>query len=554
MRVPRLPIAAVAALVFITRIATLPLTYWQGEEIRFARALLTFDPLQQQPEPPGYPLYVAIGRLFNFFVHDPFVALLALSVIAATAGAYLTALAVAEIFGSDWTGAAAALVLYFSPAMLVFDALPNPEALAMAFIAAAVLALVLDRTIWFSIAAAAAVAVLPQIALAMLVMVIVSVWVRASARTARAEAGAHTAGVILLAFAFIPLLEAIGVSNLVPYAKTNYVALRTSSAAAGLHGRELLLRFIAHSWGMKWISFPLLVAASIGFVILVRRSRRLAVTLAAFAIAHILFCLAFADRGDGVQPVIPSLIVIAIFAVAAAPRFAMIGAVLYAIGGFAYAWPIVHLRHTTPSAPARAMRFARRWLPHEAVLLYEPSMEAWTPLSRFETAPVRDFDRYADEPETMLFLIADGDSRTPHAVRFEWPDSDAYGKVTTERYRVVSVIPYPPASRYRSLHGVYAFERTGDGREWRWLSGDALIALPRLGKRVVQLKLALPNDAPVESNTILINGNAVTVDRGREVTVAFPASSLLQIRAPRTFISPRDQRALAVQLVALEQR
>ncbi|HEX7419526.1 MAG TPA: hypothetical protein VF505_06545, partial [Thermoanaerobaculia bacterium] len=229
-------------------------------------------------------------------------------------------------------------------------------------------------------------------------------------------------------------------------------------------------------------------------------------------------------------------------------------AVLYAIGGFAYAWPIVHLRHTTPSAPARAMRFARRWLPHEAVLLYEPPMEAWTTLSRFETAPVREFDQYADRSDTLLFLIADGGSRTPHAVRFEWPDSDAYGKVTTERYRVVSVIPYPPASRYRSIHGVYAFERTGDGREWRWLSGDALIALPRLGKRVVQLKLALPDDAPVASNTVLINGSEVTVDRGREVTVAFPASPLLQIRAPRTFTSPQDQRALAVQLVALEQR
>ena len=554
MRPPRLPIAGVAALVFITRIATLPLTYWQGEELRFAHALLTFDPLQQQPEPPGYPLYVAIGRLINFFVHEPFFALLALSVIAATAGAYLTALAVAEIFGNDWTGAAAALVLYFSPAMLVFDALPNPEALSMAFLAAAVLALIRDRTIWFGIAAAAAVAVLPQIAFAILVMVLASVWVRASHRTARAEARAYTAAGIVLMVAFVPLIEAIGVSNLIPYAKANYLALRTSSAAAGLHGRELLLRFIAHPWGAKWISFPLLLAAAIGFVVLVRRSHRVAVTLAAFAIAHILFCIAFADRADGVQPVIPSLIVIAILAVAATPRFAILGAVLYAIGGFAYAWPILHPRHTMRSAPARAMRYARRWLPNGAVLLYEPSMEAWATQPRFEIAPVRDFDRYAEQPETPLVLVTDGGSRMPHAARFEWPDSDAYGKVTTERYRVTSVIPFPPASRYRSLGGVYPFERTGDGREWRWLSGDALIELPRLGKRVVQLKFALPDDAPVVSNTVLVNGNAVTIDRGREVTVAFPASSQLQIRSQRTFSSSRDRRALAAQLVSLEQR
>ena len=537
----RLPAVVVAAIVFATRMATLPLTYWQAEEVRFARALLTFDPVQQQPEPPGYPLYVGAGRLVNFFVHEPFFALLALSVIAATAGAYLTALAVAEIFENDWTGAAAALILYFSPAMLVFDALPNPEALTVAFIAAAILALVRDRMMWFGVAAAAAVAVRPEIALAMIVMVLF-------------RSKAIVAFVAGLAFAFIPLVEAIGISRLRSYVQTNYAALRTSSAAAGLHGREALLRFIAHPWGWKWISFPLLVAAAIGFFLLVRRSRRIAVTLASFAIAHIAFCLAFADRGDGVQPVIPSLIVVAIFAVAAFPRFALIGAVLYAIGGFAYAWPILHLRHTRPSAPVRAMRYARRWLPHEAMLLYEPSMEAWTMLWRLDSAPIRDFDRYADQPDTMLFVLADGGSRTPYAAQFEWPRSDAYGKVTTERDRVASVIPFPPARRYRSLRGVYAFERTNDGREWRWLSGDALIALPSLGKRVVQLKLALPDDAPVASNVVDVNGNAVTVNRGQEVTVAFPAAPLLKIHAPRTFTSSRDQRSLGVQLVALEQR
>ncbi len=437
--------------------------------------------------------------------------------------------------------------------MLVFDALPNPEALTIALVAAAVLALIRGRTIWFGVAAAAAVAVRPEIAPAMLVMGI-SVCVRPRTSAANRVAAVVGGGTPVLLVAFIPLVEAIGVSNLVSYAKTNYLALQTSSAAAGLHGRLLLLRFIAHGWGAKWISFPLLLAAAIGFFVLMRRAKALAMTLAVFALAHVVFCLAFADRGDGVQPLIPSMIAVAIFAVAAAPRLALIGAVLYAAGGFAYAWPILHLRHTEPSAPAHALRYARRWLPHEAVLLYEPSMEAWATLTRFAKAPIRDFDRYADHPETPLFLIADGGSRAPHAVHFEWPDSDAYDKVTTERYRVASLIPFPPASRYRSLGGVHAFERTSDGREWRWLSGDAVIALPRLGKRVVQLKLALPGDAPVRSNMVIVNGNAVTVNRGQEVTVAFPATPLLQIRAPRTFTSSRDRRALAVQLVALEQR
>ncbi len=540
----RPPIAIAAVVVFITRIMTRPQSFWQGEEIRFARALLTFDPIQQQPEPPGYPLYVAIGRVINFFVHQPFFTLLILSAVSVLIGAYLVGLLVAEVFGDDWTGVAAILILYFSPAMLAFDALPNPEAITVALLATAFLALIRGHTIWFGVAAAAAVAVRPEIAIAMFIVVLL-------------RPRALPAFLAVLIVAFIPLLEAIG-SNLVPYVKTNYLALRTSSDAAGLHGRELFLRFVAHPWGSKWISFPVLVFAVVGFFVIARRARALAATLGLFFVAHVAFVVAMGDRADGVQPVLPALIVVAIFAASAFaewPRVAAIAALLYACGGVAYAWPLLHERTTSAAPPARAMRFARRLVPQEAILLYEPSMEAWAGLGRFTTiAPARDFDRYADRVDTPLFLLADGGSRTPHAARFEWPDSDPYGKITTERYRVASIIPYPPPNRYRSLGGLYAFERTADGREWRWLTDDAVLQLPRLVKRVVQVTLALPDDAPIPANTIAVNGTAFVVNRGQQVSISFPTSTILHIRAAHTFTSPRDQRTLAVQLVALEQR
>ena len=526
----------------MTRVATLPQTFWQSEEVRFARALLTFDPLQQQPEPPGYPLYVGIGRLFNFFVREPFAALLALSVIAAALGAWLVALAAAELLGSDWAGGAAALILYFSPAMLVFDALPNPEGLAVALIAAAILAMARGKSLWFGIFAAAAIGVRPEIAPAMFVMVLVFVLRQARRPRLKTIAGF----VIVLILCFVPLVEAIGASNLAGYARANDFALRTSSEAAGLHGRELLLRFIAHPWGAKWTSFPLLIAAAIGFVITLRRARVLAATLAAFALVHLIFCLAVADRADGVQPVIPALVVIAIFAAAALsrwPKAAFAIAVAYAIAGFAYAWPILHLRRTRPAPPAAAMRYARRVLPRDSVLLYEPSLEAWARFSRFDVAPIRDFDRYADRPDTPLFLLADGGSKTARAAVFEWPDSDAYGKVTTDHYRVVSLIPLPPNTRYKSLGGVYSFERTADGREWRWLAGDAIIELPSRGSRIVHLRFALPDDARIEENTISVNGEKVTVRRGEAADLAFRTSSLLRLHASRTFSSGRDRAA-----------
>jgi hypothetical protein len=539
-------------------VMTLPKTYWQSEEVRFGQALFTFDPLQQQPEPPAYPLYVALGRLLNFFVHDPFFALLALSVISTVAGVVITSLLATELFGNAWSGAAAALVLYLSPAMLIFGPLPNAEAVAMALIAAALLALVRGNAIWFGIFAAAAVGALPPIAVAMLVMAGVAPAISPAMR----RVSAAVIGGATLLLCFVPLIEAIR-GRVGYYVFTNYAALKTSSAAAGLDGRELVLRFIAHPWGSKWLSFPLLIAAVIGFAMLCggrflnRPSpvEKPASTLAAFAVAHLLFCFAVADRGDGVQPVIPSMIAVAMFAAAALsrwPRIAFAAALVYGAGAFVYAWPVLYDRHRVPSPPAAAMRYARQQLPADAMLLYEPSLEAWARSSRFSIAPIRDFDRYADQ-KIPLFVLGDGGSTMQHARIFFWPDSDAYGKVTTNRYRVVSLIPFPPPVRYRSLGGVYGFERTSD-EEWRWLAGDAIVELPRLGTRVASVRLALPRDAPIDSNSVNINGSTVTVPRGGSISFSFPASSILRIHSARSFTSPRDRRTLAVQLLSLEQR
>jgi hypothetical protein len=521
----RLPIALVALAVVTMTLFSRPQTFWQGEEVRFAHALLTFDPVHQQPEGPAYPLYVAIGRLLNFFIRDPFTTLLVLSLIASGAGAVLTALAAARLLGSDWLGASAAIVLYFSPAMLVFGPLPNAEAAGVALIAAAIL--------WGGVFAGAAIGVLPQIAPAGILFF-------------RRRPGAAAATLLVV---FIPFLEWIPRS----YFRASYEIARTSSAAVGLRGKELLLRFIAHPWGAKWLSFPLLIIAAIGCVMVIRRTWM----LVAFAAIHLAVCFALADRAYGVEPVIPALIVVAIFFAAAFTRWPVLGliaSILYAAGSLVYTWPILQLRRDGPSPPARAMRYARQNLSPRTVLVCDPAMEAWGRLSRFDVASLGDFDRYAAQVDVPIALVADGGSRTPGSSVFSWPDSDAYGKVTTDRYRVVSIIPVPPSMRYRSIDGVYAFERTADGREWRWLAGDATIDLPGIGANVVHLRFGLPDDAPIDANVVSIDGTTVTVPRGRAIDVSFPALSSLHIHSARTFTSDRDARKLGIQLLLLEQR
>lgn len=64
----RAPIAAIAALYLATHLASLPPSLEDLDSINFALGLHDFDPAQHQPHPPGYPIYIALGRISLAFV------------------------------------------------------------------------------------------------------------------------------------------------------------------------------------------------------------------------------------------------------------------------------------------------------------------------------------------------------------------------------------------------------------------------------------------------------------------------------------------------------
>lgn len=84
------------------------------DSVNFALAMRRFDPSVHQPHPPGYFLYVYLGRLVNVLFHDPNAALVAIS-IAASCAAALTIYALTD----EWFGTQAArfagLLFLFSP-------------------------------------------------------------------------------------------------------------------------------------------------------------------------------------------------------------------------------------------------------------------------------------------------------------------------------------------------------------------------------------------------------------------------------------------------------
>src|SRR5947207_11877640 len=75
-----------AVIVLVSRIAIAPHTWWEHDELLFAQALRDFDPLRFHPHPPGYPLYVLLGKFVNLFVGDAFRSLVAISIVASVIG------------------------------------------------------------------------------------------------------------------------------------------------------------------------------------------------------------------------------------------------------------------------------------------------------------------------------------------------------------------------------------------------------------------------------------------------------------------------------------
>jgi hypothetical protein len=107
---PAILIAATALTRFVCRSRYL----YDVDSVNFALALKRFDPSVHQPHPPGYFLYVCLGRLADMLFHDANAALVAMSIVFSCG-----AVAMIYVLADGWFGRNAAvfagLVFLFSP-------------------------------------------------------------------------------------------------------------------------------------------------------------------------------------------------------------------------------------------------------------------------------------------------------------------------------------------------------------------------------------------------------------------------------------------------------
>ncbi|MES1243948.1 MAG: glycosyltransferase family 39 protein [Acidobacteriota bacterium] len=559
------------------RLLALPKSLWEWDEVLFVRGVVHFDPIHHSPHPPGYPLLIGLGKLMAWITGDPFRGLVTLSVISSLVGFVALATAFRSFAGDERVGVAGALLFHLSPAMLVYGplALSDPPALMFLSLAlAAVGRLIERRTLPAALAlgafASAAIGCRPQLCLAVLPMLAVTLALAGWRRT-WAVLSAFTAVSLLW---FVPLVVAVGgPAGLVPFLTRQAGLVADFDAAqprAGLSWKAVGLRFLAHPWGNRWLSLPILLLAGAGAVAARQYPRyRTALPLAVLTLVELTFSLAVMNPRDAVRYALPGMLGIAFAAGVGTGMVerrtkipALLLAGLFAAGAVFYTWPLLSARTRTESPPVQAIHWAQANLPKETVFLVDKELGAhvaWLlPRSRAT------FDEgFAGKPDLPVWLIAEGETGWLGARSFLWPESDAYGKLTRDLYRVTSLSPIPPGRRYRVERGVFGYEPTAREAAWRWLAPEAAIRLVPAGARELTLSLAVPTVAPLASNRVTVTvagvpAAEVEIRRGerRTLTVPLPAPAEVEVgfRSAASFVPAGAPRRLAVQLVGLEMK
>lgn len=576
-------------MVLLTRLASLPRTPWESDEFHFMEAVRNFDPSRYHPHPPGYPLFVALGKLVNLFTNDPFTSLVFVSVVSCVIGYVALAMAFRRWLDDDGDLAnAGALVFYLSAGMLVHSSIAMADSATLMFLALAFYASSCfpeapteRRALAIGLWSACAIGCRPQIAIALVPALAVQlIWLR----TMRLRALAAGAFAFACLMWFIPLMDAAGGwSGLVAYEvkQAAYFAEHDAAMSRGtMSAAAIAMRFIAHPWGSKIVFLPLFLSIAAGLAAFVKSIRPRLIPLLVFTIIHLGFALIAMDPADGVRYSLPSMILFALVAACgfgAIRRLAQldyapwIAAAFFGLVSWWYVHPIIHARTHGPSPVAAAADYAKQHFAPGTVVAYDLSLrpQAEYLLPQYKTMKLDDaLSRLYDTPATPVVMLVDGGSQAAEAKVFSWPDSDAYGKLTRNHYRQVTLDPVRPAERYLPISGVYALERTVDGLEWRWLQREAVLRLPSRHQSSAVLAFRLSGDAPYAATGVhvLVNGSeAARVDAKRnEVATAAvplpPAGDVVlrivsdQSFAPAQVLRNRDPRLLAVQLVHLDER
>jgi Protein of unknown function (DUF2723) len=578
-RQTRTLVIAISLLVAATRLLAAAHSLWEWDETLFCLSLRGFNVAAHHPHPPGFPLYVALGRLFRLFADTDFHALRAVNLLSAMLvfpATYALARAMTlEVMPSI----AAGLLTSFFPNVWFYGGTAfsdEPTLALLLFGCALLLRGRTSRCAYFAgcVVMAAACVMRPQN-----VLIGAYPWLAGSWRRPRREAIAGLAIMAAIIAAFFGAAAYL----------TGFEAYRT---ATRLHGEYVLRvdsyhnparphwfrtlpQFLLDPYNAGRISAIVAALAAVGVLRFRRPAIESLLTFGPFLV-FAMFMLNVETGGRYAITLMPMLAICAAegtrLIADAVERRASSPVVSISIQIIIVLLICTRLtRWTLPalaevrkhdSPPVEAARWVHRHLDRNTTTLYiHGSMGPWSEylLGDYKRVDAGDdFSGVSLADTRNAWLFAEGLSSARGAVNFTRPHGGHLFDISRKRYFEVSVRPL--ASDIAFVDGWYA-EESGGGTAWRWMGSHATARLPALhgGKGELALTFNVPLDAEPRKPVVTIAINGTVVDRFAAdahaekrwiVPAAASGPNVLMIDVDEAVSPPHDGRHLGLQLMA----
>ena len=342
-----------------------PATPFEQDEVLFLRALDRYDVAKHAPHPPGYPLYVAVGKVVRWAVGTPESALELVAVaasLATLAGAWL----LARRLGAGRPAATlAAAVTATVPTFLFhgsvgFSDIPGT---AVALLAAFTLVIALERPSMLPLGAiltAAACAVRPQLVLLLLPLGVAALALASLKRRWGAIAGALAAGVAVSLACWLPAVLVTGparfrqaILDAGRWAAEHEAGARLPAAPVG----SVVRHWLVNPWGDAVMAAVFWLAVAAGAATWWRRGRRRLVAVAAGCSGLYIVAGAFTmEMGEAVRYVLPAVPFLALLAAGTAEarsrtvaRISVAGLAAWCVAAAVWIAPLIGLRARKPA-------------------------------------------------------------------------------------------------------------------------------------------------------------------------------------------------------------
>lgn len=565
---------SVALVCAISRFAAMARSLWDWDEALFSLGMRSYDVTQHHPHPPGFPVYIGLGRIVRLVIHSDFRALQAINLAAGILLFPAVFMLARELRLRFPTAAVAGALCAFFPNVWFFggSAFSDIASIVLVIFAAAFLLRGCRSSEAYLIGAlllALAAGIRPQNLMIGAAPALIATWYRARVSW-RDVVFAALIGVVVIVVAFGGAIAATGSFDGYLSAVRvhgDYISRIDSFRSPDrpplwrLFDRFFIKQYDCTPLG---IVISLFVAVSIVYAIR-RRNRAMLVNFLIFG-PFALSAWLMLDRFSISRFSIGYIPMFAIFAAAGIAHLARHrGAVEGLIGGafalaFAvWAFPSFAVVRGSDSPTVQGVHAVGSLDPRRDDLFVGVAMHPFVQV----LAPNRPYVKVLDERALPLsignrrpWLLAEIDMTKPSGGWFFRRPHDQLWSIARRHYFDVALEPVAKQAQFVS--GWYQAERS-ETDEWRWMSGHSVTRLPAAsGETVLRLEGTFPAELlPQKPNvTIVLNGDildrfvpaAEHWQRDYHANQPRGAPSTLEIVVDRTYTPSNDARALAFQL------